>query len=859
MGMGDLASDPQQIGRYRIRGELGRGGMGIVYRGEDPLIGREVAIKTLTEVTPELRERFYLEARSGILSHPNIVTVYELGEQDGNPFIAMELVAGESLEKMLRLRKRLLLLEALSIVEQLCAGLGHAHGHGVVHRDVKPANVLVRPDGRVTIVDFGIARLTDQTRQLTKTDTLLGTFHYIAPERMKGEASDGRADVWSVGVMLYEMLTGELPFKGKDVSSVYRMIHEPYVPLTEYVQDLPAGLSRVLDKALAKQVSDRYATAEEMAFDLQVIAETLKQERVSTLLQSARKLAEDREYANARAVLLQAQRIDPGNTDAMALVKEVQERLNELQRGEQLRQLVEQAQSALEDRRWDDAILFLQQAQKLDIDNSFGLNERLQDARDQKLQQQKVVSLWEQASDARRRGDLTAAQELLSEALRLDARSTDLRNAYSVVVREIRRRQDAAKVQDLLRSARESCSLRRYTEAISGLREATEIDPAHPEVQELLFSATTRQKEERRQHLLDKLVAEIQESMDREDFALAEDRITRALEALPGEGILPQLKTEIDARKREFERKETVRTVMLQSQNLLADDPMKALEAIEAGLAKADEDETLLQARARLQKHLHEQEAATARAQELARADAAANGKKLAEATETVAEAIPIDVTIAYVTQPLPVAQMEAKEEEQPGTREEIEQISASHAKPQQQEQASSPAAILAPSAVNVHHGEAKRMTGDRRSLRRYIYAGGAMVAAAIALAAGLTHTKYKEATAPSAVTQRAISARPPVQSPEAAPGLDFEIGASPWAKVLEVRDGSGKSVELPAVEQTTPLRLDGFKAGQYTVVLSGPNDEQKSVQCMLSQENHLCNAEIGLLDIQELLKGEQP
>ena len=204
--MADRLSTPiAQIGRYRITGELGRGGMGVVYRGEDPAIGREVAIKTLTEVTPELRERFHLEARSGILSHPNIVTVYELGEHESAPFIAMEYIAGESLEKILRRLKRVSALEAVSIVEQLCTGLGFAHGHGVVHRDIKPANVLVRPDGRVTIVDFGIARLADQTRHLTKTDALLGTFHYIAPERLKGESTDNRVDIWSMGVMFYEI------------------------------------------------------------------------------------------------------------------------------------------------------------------------------------------------------------------------------------------------------------------------------------------------------------------------------------------------------------------------------------------------------------------------------------------------------------------------------------------------------------------------------------------------------------------------------------------------------------------------------------------------------------------------------
>ncbi len=605
--------------------------MGVVYRGEDRLIGREVAIKTLTEATPELRERFFIEARSGILSHPNIVTVYELGEHEGSPFIAMEFVGGESLEKLLRARRKLPLLEALSIMEQLCSGLGHAHGHGVVHRDVKPANILIRPDGRVTIVDFGIARLADQTRQLTKTDALLGTFHYIAPERLKGEASDGRGDVWSAGVILYEMLTGELPFKGDDVSSLYRMIHEPYVALTEYVQDLPEGLSAVLDKALAKQVEDRYRTAEEVSFDLQVIAEGLKHDRVSILIETARRLTEEMQFASARTVLLQAQRIDPGNVDAKSLIYDVQERLSRLQRSEQLRQIVEQAHNALGDRRWDDAILFFQQAVKLDADDDHSVDERLLYAQEQKRQQQRVASLCEQASEARSRGDLTQAQEYLTQALRIDGQNTDLRNAHSVILREIERRQRGLRVEELLRSARESFSEQRYTEAIDHLRKAADFDPTQTEVQQLLFTVVTRQKEERRQQLLDKVAAEIQECLAREDFVVAQDRILRALETLPGEGLLLRLKAEAESKKRDFDTERIVRQVMFEVQELFSDDPAVALKAVERGLQDAPESEVLKQSRSRLQEHLNHLEIAAARADALVKAHAAIEQREFIE------------------------------------------------------------------------------------------------------------------------------------------------------------------------------------------------------------------------------------
>jgi eukaryotic-like serine/threonine-protein kinase len=592
------------IGRYDVVGEIGRGGMGIVYRGEDKLIGRDVAIKTLTEVTPELRERFYVEARSGILNHPNIVTVYEFGDHEGSPFIAMEYLAGESLDKMLRTRGRLSVLETLSIVEQLCAGLGYAHQNGLLHRDVKPANVIVLPDGRVKIVDFGIARLADRDTRLTKTDALLGTFSYIAPERLKGEASDGRSDIWSVGVMLYEMLSGELPFKGKDVSALYRVMHEPYVPLSQFVQDVPEACSVVLDKALAKDVDTRYSTMEEMAFDLQAIGDGLKQERVQELLESGQRLVEERQFANARSVLLQAQRIDPANARAKALMQEVQDHLSHLQRGEQLRQILEQAEDAVTALRYEDAIAHYEQAKKLDVEGTLGLTERLEQVRALKEQFFQVRTLSEQAGEARRRGDLTAAQNLLEQALQLDEKNTGLRSAQAILLREIRRKEEGFKVEDLLRSAREEYNTRKYTEAIARLREAAEIDPTHSEVQELLITATTRQKEERRRVLLDQVVAEIQDCLGGEDFDRAQDRVNRALETLPSETLLLSLKTEIEQKKREFETQKIVRSALLRAQELMLEQPVNAMAIVDEALKQVPQEESLLQFRSRLEEHL---------------------------------------------------------------------------------------------------------------------------------------------------------------------------------------------------------------------------------------------------------------
>jgi predicted Ser/Thr protein kinase len=851
--MTDRLSMAEQIGRYRITGELGRGGMGIVYRGEDPLIGREVAIKTLTQVTPELRERFYMEARSGILSHRNIVTIYELGEHEGNPFIAMEYIAGESLEKTLRRLKRLSVLEAISIVEQLCAGLGYAHGHGVVHRDVKPANVLVQPDGHATIVDFGIARLADETRHLTQTGALLGTFHYIAPERLKGEESDNRADIWSIGVMLYEMLTGELPFKGKDISTLHRVIHEPYIPLQDFVQDLPHGLSDILHKALAKRVEDRYLTAEAMALDLQVVSDALKQERVKALLETARRLVAERQFVNARTILLQAQRTDPGNLDIRALIDEVQDRLNEMQRGEQLRQIVEQAQSAVAERRLDDAIAGFQRARTMDTENRLEIDQQLNEAQEQKRQQEKVAMLWEQAREARSRGDLTGAQDFLGQALKINEHSTDLRNAYSLIIREIRRRQEGLDLEELLRAARDNYTNRRYTEAIARLREAAEIDPVHAEVQELLYTVATRQKETQRQELLEKIAIEIHESIDREDFAQAQDRVTRALKALPGEVLLVRLKVEVDSRKRDFDTRQAVRTAILKAQELFVDHPEEALQAIEAGLEQAPGDETLLQSRARLEEQLRNNAVNAARNEALLKAHAALETKKYTEARRVLEEAIRSLGQNEDFEHLLALTNREQAQQEQ--RQAEIREAAAIRMK------------SGSPASVGVRALQADDEPSRRKSERTFraklasalhsaFRASGKRLAfllgaafVVVALAAGvLLSLRHREAAANKAVIA-------PVPAPVM---TDMEINASPWARVVQVQDGQGKSIQLPE-DSTTPLRLDDLKAGQYRVTLAGPNGDTQIVICSVSVKDHLCILQIEAPDIQQVMTGANP
>ncbi|MGO9442444.1 MAG: protein kinase domain-containing protein [Terriglobales bacterium] len=262
----------QKIGRYDITGELGKGAMGVVYKATDPNIGRTVAIKT-TRLdahgldTEDLLRRFRNEARAaGTLNHPNIVTIYDAGEQEGVFYIAMEYIEGETLHGLLSQHRSLPVEKVIDIVRQVCAGLDYAHAHGVIHRDVKPANIMLAASGAVKVMDFGIAKAGGT---VTATGQVLGTPNYMSPEQVKGKPIDGRSDLFSVGVLLYEMLTGEKPFDGQNVTTIiYKIVSENPIPPRELDVTIHPGLSAVVTKALAKAPDERYQTGAELVADL---------------------------------------------------------------------------------------------------------------------------------------------------------------------------------------------------------------------------------------------------------------------------------------------------------------------------------------------------------------------------------------------------------------------------------------------------------------------------------------------------------------------------------------------------------------------------------------------------------------
>jgi serine/threonine-protein kinase len=270
---------PNVIGRYEIVEELGRGAMGSVFKARDPAVGRIVALKTIHTTalegaqSEEYRARFYREARaSGALAHPGIVPVFDVGEADGAPFLVMEFVEGRNLAEAVKKGERFTLDRVCEIGQQLGDALGYAHRQGVIHRDIKPANILmtsraVYGSERPRITDFGIAKLV--ASEITSTGQLLGTPSYMPPEQFTGSPIDGRADLFSLGVILYSLATGEQPFPGETMTAVsYKVVYTEPIPPAKLNPAIPARLEAVILKCLAKSPADRYQTGEELAQDL---------------------------------------------------------------------------------------------------------------------------------------------------------------------------------------------------------------------------------------------------------------------------------------------------------------------------------------------------------------------------------------------------------------------------------------------------------------------------------------------------------------------------------------------------------------------------------------------------------------
>ncbi len=407
-----MAERPSQIGRYQVKKTIGRGGMGTLFLAWDPDLDRDTAIKVLRDDDDELRERFSFEARSAAkLRHPHIVTIFDVGMHEGQPFIAMEYIHGETLAEIIAREAPLSTVRRLQLIEELCDALGFAHERGVIHRDVKPANLMVASDGVLKVLDFGIARLAGSTGR-TQAGMLVGTPNYMSPEQILGHELDHRSDLFAVGALLYEMLTYRQAFPGNlQTGILHRILTLEPEPLLEHAIGIDPALADIVARALQKERDKRYDNLSDMRRELAAVRERLE---VAAGKKGARRAPDSDRWARRRADEIDAHLV--------------------------------RAQAAVEAGNYDAASQFCEQALMLDSDDA-RINDLIERVR--RVLDERQAEQWLDAAERHlEQGELTAAQAQLKRAAELTPTLTRLAQVRQVVdsaVEQAARERDEAK------------------------------------------------------------------------------------------------------------------------------------------------------------------------------------------------------------------------------------------------------------------------------------------------------------------------------------------------------------------------------------------------------------------------------
>ncbi len=547
---------PIRIGKYDVLDVLGRGGMGVVYRARDARIGRNVAIKTLTEGfsgNEEMLKRFYQEAgHTGNLRHPNIVIIYDFGDENGLPYIVMEYLDGDPLDQLIREKIPLHLSVKLEIIEQVCLALSYAHAQGMIHRDVKPANVIVQQDGLAKLLDFGIAR-ADEDRVdggMTRTGTLVGTPAYMAPERLEGIKFDGRSDIFSVGIVLYQLLTGRLPFDAEYPAILSQILQQDPPPLREFVPGYPPELDQVIEKSLAKNPADRYSNAGDMAADLNAIGSQLKAHHIAEILTEAKAATNNGEYAEAKQLIRQILRVDGQNADAKRLNASLIELLRLQETGRRVEQLIHLAEEAVEARNWDHAVTVCREGLNLEEQNP-NLAALMATANAGQERKERVRKLLREAEAARASGNFDAATESAKAASDLEPSDSKILAICTVLAREAAEQRRKVKLRELLASARGRLAVQSLREASEILAQAEELEPSNSEIQHLKDEVLTALDQQERKQVVNALAEKALVAITFEQIHATMKEIVSSLERFPTEPTLLRLKIQLEPRLKE--------------------------------------------------------------------------------------------------------------------------------------------------------------------------------------------------------------------------------------------------------------------------------------------------------------------
>ena len=534
----------KKLGKFDVIEKVGQGAMGVVYKARDPGIGRIVALKTLTSgfaEDPNLLRRFYTEAQSaGGMQHPNIVTIYDLGQEGNTPFIAMQFLSGESLDKKIDRRLRMPLSQKIGFIVHVCRALEYAHKQvpPVIHRDIKPGNVMVTDEGAVVVVDFGIARLGEGTRSQS-SGMLIGTLGYMSPQLFRNSAADARSDIWATGVMFYELLVYRRPFEGDNAAALMSsIILEKPRSLLEAAPGTPPDVQAVVDRMLTKEIESRYQTMEEVLLELEPIWQRLRQLDVSELLADSQQLFEAGDLENAKAKVIQIRQIDPSNTLAKTLSEKINAEARRLHLAPQLKVRLVKAETLLAMGQVEDA--------KAEVEAVLGLDSTFLPARELRSQVQaaeerarKIAQALRDAKQSMAEGALTEAQLHLDKILELDPGNTAARDQLRLIKEERLRRERRKQRDETLHRARTLWTNLQYEECIKLLGETLKQFPNDAEFSKLLESARQDQAEQHRQFLL----AEARNLLSSQRLDEAVHTLDRMLQRFPNDLTAKNLRT----------------------------------------------------------------------------------------------------------------------------------------------------------------------------------------------------------------------------------------------------------------------------------------------------------------------------
>ena len=581
---------PKKIGKYDVIDVVGRGGMGVVYRAKDPFLDRMVAIKIMTisyTDQPDLLQRFYREAKATAnLQHPNIVTVYELGEHEGSPYLAMQYLEGASLDSILRAGQPLSLLQKIDIIIEACHGLSYAHQKGIVHRDIKPGNIMVLKDASVKIVDFGIARIGDTN--FTRTGQFMGSLNYMSLEQLNDKLQvDQRTDVYSTGVVLYQILTGALPFEAESTgATLMKILNENPAPFSKYLSEFPPEIEAITLRALAKDRDQRYSSADELAFDLSQLADRLKHEQIGYHMQQAEQLLQQNSIFQANDELMAVLKLDKQNTKAAAMLRTLRKQIEKEQSTERARQLREQAEDALRREDFEPALGFIEQALHLDATNADlqQLKNKIQAA---KAEIDHLRQVMQRAENAHRAGNLDTAKQAIEEVLERRPNDTRVKSLHRMIQKELDERMRQKRMETLLEAARKEMASRHYTAALDLLKEAEKVDPDAPTVRSLLESLNAARDQEQKRRDLEQFTRQIEQALNTDDPQAALNFLTEGLKRFPTEPALLKLKDLAESQNQAAQTKSFVRERIAAAREILnAGNANGALKVLQEALKK---------------------------------------------------------------------------------------------------------------------------------------------------------------------------------------------------------------------------------------------------------------------------------